>query len=121
MGLRLFGEDAQELDAATTGADGTALLPRSADARHLLATLADDSYVTAFDASMETVGMWHFPVRYSWGEPLDETRQAFLFTDRSVYRPGETVRLKGIVRMLRGNTIGKAAAAKARLVIVEGV
>ncbi|MCB1131769.1 MAG: hypothetical protein KDN05_11605, partial [Verrucomicrobiae bacterium] len=117
--LSLFGEDAQELETVTTGADGTALLPRSADARHLLATLADDSYVTAFDASMETVGMWHFPVRYSWGEPLDETRQAFLFTDRSVYRPGETVRLKGIVRMLRGNTIGKAAAAKARLVIVD--
>lgn len=117
--LQLFGEDAAELESADTGEDGVARLSRPEAARHLLATLGDDSYVTAFDASMETVGMWHFPVRYSWGEPLEETREAFLFTDRSLYRPGETVRLKGIVRKLRGNEIVRADPAKARLIILD--
>ncbi|RYD29464.1 MAG: hypothetical protein EOP87_18280, partial [Verrucomicrobiaceae bacterium] len=42
-----------------------------------------------------------------------------LFTDRSLYRPGETVRLKGIVRTQAGNVIQPAAPANARVVVID--
>lgn len=117
--LQLFGEDAAPLDAATTDAAGLATIPRPEAARHLLASIGGDSYLTAFDSTLATVGLWHFPVRYSWDTPAESSRQAFLFTDRSLYRPGETVRLKGIVRTLRGNTIEPSQAGAARIVILD--
>jgi uncharacterized protein YfaS (alpha-2-macroglobulin family) len=117
--LQLFGEDATALVSATTDASGLVSLPRNKDARHLQASLADDTYITAFDNTLETVGMWHFPVRYSWNTPPESSRQAFLFTDRSLYRPGETVRLKGILRTLHGNAVEPAKTSPARIVILD--
>jgi uncharacterized protein YfaS (alpha-2-macroglobulin family) len=117
--IRLYGEDAAVLHSGTTDARGLATLPRSTDARHLLAQLRKDAYITAFDSSMSTVGLWHFPVRYSWSKPAEVARRAFLFTDRPLYRPGETIRLKGIVRNLRGNTLEHSPATAARLILLD--
>lgn len=117
--IQLFGEDAAALDRATTDAAGLATVPRPEAARHLLASLGADNYLTAFDSALATVGLWHFPVRYSWSTPAESSRQAFLFTDRPLYRPGETVRLKGIIRTLHGNAIEAAPAGPARIVILD--
>lgn len=117
--LQLFGEDAKTIHEAVTGAGGLATLPKSAEARHLVAALGDDTYLTEFDATLSTVGLWHFPVRYSWGTPAESSRKVFLFTDRSLYRPGETVRMKGIIRTLRGNAIEEAVKSPARIVILD--
>lgn len=117
--LELFGEDATPIQSTATDASGLASLPRLETARHLHATLGGDSYLTAFDSTMDTVGLWHFPIRYSWNEPAESVRKAFLFTDRSLYRPGETVRLKGIVRTQRGNAIEAARSSPARIVIID--
>lgn len=117
--LQLFGEDAAALEAAAANAAGHATLPRLKAARHLMATRENDSYITAFDSTLETVGLWHFPVRYTWNTPPESSRQAFLFTDRSLYRPGETVRLKGILRTLHGNAIEATKSSPARIVIID--
>jgi alpha-2-macroglobulin len=117
--IQLFGEDAAALDVSTTDAAGLAKVPRPDAARHMIASLGADAYLTAYDSTLATVGMWHFPVRYSWNKPAESTREAFLFTDRSLYRPGETVQLKGIIRTLRGNSIEAAQAGPARVVIVD--
>lgn len=117
--IDLFGEDSATLKSIHTDASGLALLPRTPEARHIRASLNHDSYITAFDSSLNTVGLWHFPVRYSWNTPAESVRRAFLFTDRSLYRPGETVRLKGVVRTQVGNEIQPAAPAKARVVIID--
>jgi len=117
--VQLYGEDANPLTAQASDAAGLITLPRAADARHLQATLGGDSFLTAFDSTLSTVGLWHFPIRYSWNKSTTAQRKAFLFTDRSLYRPGETVRLKGIVRSLNGNAIESAAASPARIVISD--
>ena len=117
--IQLFGEDAAPLDTLTTDAAGLATVPRPEAARHLCASLGTDSYVTSFDGTLATVGLWHFPVRYSWNKPMESTRKAFLFTDRSLYRPGETVHLKGIVRVLHGNAIEASKPSPARIVITD--
>ena len=117
--LQLYGEDATALPSATTDASGLATLPRPPAARHLLAALGDDTYLTAFDSTLATVGLWHFPVRYSWNQPAESARKAFLFTDRSLYRPGETVHLKGLIRTLHGNAIEASTRGPARIVILD--
>lgn len=117
--LEVYGEDASLLNTSSTDASGVASIPRSNAARHLLASLGADSYLTAFDSSLNTVGLWHFPIRYAYNKSAETTRQAFLFTDRSLYRPGETVRMKGIVRNLHGNAIELTKPSPARIVIVD--
>lgn len=119
VSLALFGEDAKRLDRATTDANGLARLPRGDDARHIHATLGRDNYVTAWDNTVSTVGMWHFPVRTSWWPQPDIERRVFMFSDRPVYRPGETLRFKGIVRSQEGNIIRALVPAEARLAIVD--
>ncbi|MEO7099214.1 MAG: MG2 domain-containing protein [Luteolibacter sp.] len=117
--VELFGEDAKILDASTTDTSGLVTVPRNEAARHLHASLGTDGYLTAFDSSLSTVGLWHFPIRYSWNKSTEPVRKAFLFTDRSLYRPGETVHLKGIVRSQSGNAIEPAKQGKARIVITD--
>ncbi len=120
VAIDLFGEDAAQLRSVRTDGSGLAVVPRSAEARHLRAVLGNDQYITAFDSTMHTVGLWHFPVKYSWNKPQDTVRRVFMFTDRSLYRPGETVRLKGIIRTQAGNLIEPAAAADApELVLLD--
>jgi len=117
--LQLFGEDAKPLTSKVSDAAGLITLPRADEARHLQVSLGGDSFLTAFDSTLSTVGLWHFPIRYSWNKSTITKRKAFLFTDRSLYRPGETVRLKGIVRSQNGNAIESAAASPARIVILD--
>jgi uncharacterized protein YfaS (alpha-2-macroglobulin family) len=117
--IDLFGEDAASLKSLKTDANGLVTLERPDLARHLRAMLGGDSFVTAFDSSLNTVGLWHFPIRYSWNAPAESVRRAFLFTDRSIYRPGETVRLKGVVRTQAGNLIEPAKQANARIVVID--
>jgi len=117
--LGSYGEDAQKLSEAVTDANGIAKVSRNKDVRHIHATLGTDNYTAAFDDTLDQVSMWHFPVRYSWMKSLPQTRRAFLFTERSLYRPGEKVRIKGIVRDQLGNAIALSKQKPARVVVID--
>lgn len=117
--IGIYGEDAERMEEVATDANGMATVVRNENVRHLNAVHGEDSYTVAFDETLAQVGMWHFPVRHSWMKDLPEKRRAFLFTERSLYRPGETVRIKGIVRDQLGNAIDLSKKAPARLVIVD--
>ena len=117
--IEMFGEDAASLLATTTDASGIAKMLRTSNTRTLRASLGSDDYLTAFDSTLNTVGLWHFPIRYSYTKSPEVSRKVFLFTDRSLYRPGETVRMKGIVRSQRGNDIEPAQASLARIAIID--
>lgn len=119
VNLANYAEDAKMMEAVITDGNGLATVPRGKKIRHLNATLGSDSYTVAFDETLDRVGMWHFPVRYSWMKDLPEKRRAFLFTERSLYRPGEKVRIKGIVRDQLGNAIDFSKKAPARIVIID--
>lgn len=117
--INVRGEDAKLLEEAVTGDDGMVSVVRNGDVRHVQASLDEDSYTAAFDETLDSVGLWHFPVRYSWMKQQAQQRRAFMFTERSLYRPGEMVRIKGIVRNQFGNAIGLAEQKPARVVIVD--
>lgn len=46
-----------------------------------------------------------------------DLRQVYMFTDRGMYQPEETAHIKGLVRNLRGNTIGMPTQENAVLSI----
>ncbi len=117
--LQFIGEDSATLPSITTDTSGIATIPRTDSIRHLHASLGNDSYLTAFDSTIDTVNLWRFPVHYSSGSANIPTRKAFLFTDRSLYRPGETVRLKGIVRNQLGNIIEAAESKPAQIKFLD--
>lgn len=115
----LFGEDATPLEKATTDADGIATLPRIEKHRLLRARLAGDTLILPFDDSLPTVSMWRFPVNYEWGNPPADRRLVGMFTDRSLYRPGETIHLKGHVRNLKKDLLHLPTSLSPKLTITD--
>ncbi|MEO1857131.1 MAG: MG2 domain-containing protein [Rubritalea sp.] len=115
--LSMYGEDAKKLHSATTDTLGLAVIDCSKNDRHLIARTNDDQFTVTFDKSLSTVSMWRFPVDFNWASTDQWQHKVMLFTDRNLYRPGETVRLKGIVREFNDNAIRKSGQSTMRLSI----
>lgn len=72
-----------------------------------------DAYFTPFNDYWSSVDLEAYDVKtpsyymaYSSHNPSDYVfRRVFSFTDRSLYRPGETLHLKGVIRGRKGNDI----------------
>lgn len=87
-----------------------------------------DSYLSPLEDWQGKVNLWSFDVKtlsYVW-EALGlspsttaETR-LFMFSDRNLYRPGETMHLKGIVRSLLDNRLTLAPVEEVKLTIRDG-
>ncbi|MCP5535765.1 MAG: hypothetical protein H7A51_05960 [Akkermansiaceae bacterium] len=117
--LQVFNEDAEPADTASTNADGVARIPRNEAARHLRATRGRDCYIIPFDNTLDTVSLWRFPVDVDWNHLSGWKRSVLMFTDRNLYRPGETVQLKGIVRRYLDNQIELTPGKTAQLIISD--
>ncbi|MBU6301404.1 MAG: hypothetical protein KGS60_07620 [Verrucomicrobia bacterium] len=114
--IRLVNNENETLGIYRSNGDGVASFPLggpNAASRWLVATKAEDRYATAFDpASDQGLSTWEFDVRQPyWGEPENRLR-SYLFSDRGVYKPGETVHLKAITRMADGRALQVPAAGK---------
>ncbi len=92
-----------------TGSDGTVSIPNQAalgKMKWLLLSKDDDQLLLHFEAlrgesEFQTFRINDFGAErdlYWGGYPGWEQGAAFLFTDRPVYRPGETIHFKGLVR-----------------------
>jgi len=114
--LKLINTDNVTVSTYQTNAEGIAQFPLvgpNAATRWLVTSKAADRYATAFDAtSSQGISTWNFDVRQPyWGEP--ETRmRTYLFSDRGIYKPGETVHLKAIARMADGNQLQLPGSGK---------
>ncbi len=94
--VRLLTDENEPLAERTTDAQGLARLPGSTNAVWVLAQSGADLHAERL--ADHPVHLWNYGVRYD-REPAEETPPTLMcFTDRPVYRPGETVHLKGIVR-----------------------
>ena len=113
----LFGEDAAPFEKTVTDADGTASLPRNGKHRLLRVRNKSDLLILPFDNSLSTVPMWRFPINYNWNSAPTDKRIVELFTDRSLYRPGETVHLKGIVRNLKKDKLHLPSSINPKIVL----
>jgi alpha-2-macroglobulin len=64
---------------------------------YVVAELGDDRAVVAVDAYDAELGAWRFGVWRAWGQQRAEVAAA-VFTERGIYRPGEPLYVKAIVR-----------------------
>lgn len=61
---------------------------------------------------------WRFNLNYDYNPQRDELRSV-LFTDRGIYRPGESVYLKGVVRQLKGGAWSLSPAVRGKVRISD--
>ena len=115
----LFGEDATPFEKSVADANGTATLPRNAKHRILRARHNGDLLVLPFDTSLPTVSMWRFPINFDWGHAPSDKRIVELFTDRSLYRPGEKIHLKGIVRNLKKDELHFPMSINPKIALID--
>ena len=107
--VSLFDESFQQIATGTSDARGEAALARGEKPSWLLVKKGDDAHVLRLGESGGELPMATFnvPIYYhGWEAPHDDQRsvRSMIFTDRPVYRPSESVRVKGIVRKAGGAT-----------------
>jgi len=59
------------------------------------------------------------PWGYGFGPPDQQQEQAYIYTDRPVYRPGHTVHIKAVVRVDKGDTLELPPAATPTLEVTD--
>ncbi|MEW5853843.1 MAG: Ig-like domain-containing protein [Myxococcota bacterium] len=120
--VTLYNADKRVLWQGTTDESGlasapgtTALNARHDEAIYAIARRGDD---VALGSSAFTDGIspWELGVEQSWAGPRGEVA-GLLFTDRGVYRPGETMHVKAIARMLIAGELSVPTTRNATLVV----
>ena len=98
--LRLLDIEQKLLGEAVTDAQGGAHLPYESEARWVFAQREGDAHLISINSGEASVPLYRLGVTDDCGEDEPEARAVFLFTERGVYKPGDVVHLKGIVRNL---------------------
>lgn len=119
--LRLLGAKDEPLGNATTDKHGLARLPAPENATWLEVRSTDDAHLIAFKNGSFGIDLARVDVQFDEEEASSSANavRAFLFTERGVYKPGETVHLKGIVRDWSTGKSRIVAGAKARLIVTD--
>src|SRR5205085_3005887 len=109
--LRLLDIAQKQLGEAVTDAQGNAHLPPGSESRWVFAQREGDAHLISINSSDASVPLYRLGVTDDYGEEL-EPSGIFLFTERGVYKPGDTVHLKGIARNLNENQATLPAGRK---------
>ena len=120
--LRALNEKSEVLDESVTDATGVAHLKTVKEAEWILATNEADTHLVDFRNYQESLSLSRQGIRetgFEEEETGDDTRQALLFTERPVYKPSESVHLKGILRDDREGHPHIPAGAKATLRLTD--
>ncbi len=97
--LEFYGQDGRLLSRATTDTQGIARTEflQQESWSPLMVVGSDGTNIAAvFRGWNDGISPWEYGLEMTWGQP---PIRAHLFTERQIYRPGQTVYLKGIVRL----------------------
>ncbi len=120
--LQLFDDKQKPVGEATTDASGSARLPEDRKAKWVLVSKANDWHLLPFAERSEINLMRCHSVQGEEIESDDATglddaeEKLFLFTERDVYRPGETLHLKGVAREFSSGASRPPTGQELRLV-----
>lgn len=103
-----FTDDTSEFALVSTDEDGLALTDALAGALDpwlpvfaIASAPGDDDFSIVSSNWNEGIGPWEYSINYGLGGPMYTT---YFYTDRPIYRPGQTVYWKGIIRHWRDDT-----------------
>ncbi len=103
--VRVLTDDNEIVQEETTDEQGLATLNAHDRGQWLMAEKDGDLHALSLDHHEHEFSLWGFNLPLAMNEAQKNNRRAFLFTDRPVYRPAETVHLKAIVRQVGPNNI----------------
>ncbi|HWM26222.1 MAG TPA: MG2 domain-containing protein [Chthoniobacterales bacterium] len=122
--LRLLDKSEKQLAQAVTDASGKGRLPKQedeAEPRWVQAIHGDDLHLIAIFNGENDVPLYRLGLPeaslggYDGEEQEPESEEVFLFSERGVYKPGDTLHLKGLARV--PNDKGARVAAGKRLAL----
>lgn len=119
-GVRLTSVDGERklLGNAETDENGIAMI-RGEEPRFVIAEKDGDcTAITLERGSDGSIPLWSFGIATSWRSPWEPLTRTFLFSDRPVYKPGETAHVKAISRLQAGDDLTlPAAGAEAHVIL----
>lgn len=119
----LLDDEFSEIARADVDATGKVQIPFDRMPAWLSVSAGDDAQVIRMGPDARELPVWSFglPVAYnSWNktETTEPDVRGLLFTDRPVYRPGETVHVKGILRRIQGGSLAQANGLNGRFMVI---
>lgn len=102
LNLTLFGYEGEQLGTAVTDVDGFANFPYRPAEDHLQGVLVSSNqpgeagFGVGSSIWADTISPWDFGLEMAWSD--EPERYVYLHTDRPIYRPGDTVHFRGVVR-----------------------
>ncbi|MEA3207285.1 MAG: alpha-2-macroglobulin [Chthoniobacter sp.] len=120
--VALLGEKFGRISSAQSDAQGAAKLASGGDAAWLMVRRGADAHAVRIGQGRELpMAAFNVPIVYN---SLPEEKpwrpvRALIFTDRPLYRPGETVHVKGIVRGAGESGLALAAGLKGTLTLYQ--
>lgn len=118
VNLQLVTDEDDVLAEARTLDTGLVALPLDERAAWLVAEHGEDLRAAEVRSHELYAYNPNIPVRSSWDNTVT-TRRVFLFSERPVYRPGETLHLKALVRDVSANGLEIPAGAHGRLIAYD--
>ena len=82
-------------------------------------SLGEDRLVSQFGDDLDTISLWHFDIPYRYDGVGEGERRTFIFTDRDIYKPGETVHLKCVSRAIDSDSLLDPRPGKAQLTVKD--
>jgi uncharacterized protein YfaS (alpha-2-macroglobulin family) len=112
--VRLMTDENEALAEQMTDTQGLALLGAQPKAGWVMAEKGDDLHAVEFDK--RRLPLYRFGLRDAWWhDEVTNHLKVLLFSERQVYRPGETLRLKAIARDRQGGDLWAPAGLKGTL------
>jgi alpha-2-macroglobulin len=119
--ILLLNENRGQISHATSDSTGSASVAFSPEIEWAVVKQREDSYTLNLgqEASVLPAAGFNLQIYYpQWeAEPTDENVRSFLFTDRPLYRPGDTVHARGFVRRLTRSGLESAKSWKGQATV----
>ncbi len=121
--IHLLNSDLKPVAKISSDETGTAIVPFTPEIEWAEISEQNDAYALHLGSSTEGLPAAGFglDIRYlSWEKHSDlANASCFIFTDRPLYRPGETVHVKGLVRALKQSGLAAAEGWKGSVVVTD--
>ncbi|MDF1755330.1 MAG: MG2 domain-containing protein [Verrucomicrobiales bacterium] len=122
LSVRIVSDESEEIAVAKTDTAGVVRFKSDLyKDKELWLDASDDSdrHVIPFSSELEKVGLWSFGIPYRYSGVTTGERRTLIFTDRDVYKPGETVYLKCLSRSIDSDKLLPAEAYPAHLTVTD--
>lgn len=102
--VTVVNEDQKLLGYGDTDANGVVVV-NGADVGFVLAEKDGDATAMPAGDYDTLMPLWHFNLNTSYESPWQKYHRCFVFSDRPLYKPGDTAHLKALVRVENGDSL----------------